>query len=125
MRPLSNNFIRLSVLYSLIGMGIAIMMVSVDDHSQMPTHAHIMLIGFVTLFLFAVFYRLWPEAETGPLPVLHFWLTNLSFVGFMIGFWMIYSGAPQIGEIFTAPSTTLFFFNQFLFAWIVFKATKN
>lgn len=66
MRPLSNNFIRLAVVYSLIGMGIAIMMVSVDDHSQMPTHAHIMLIGFVTLFLFAVFLS--PVARSGNRP---------------------------------------------------------
>ncbi len=124
MRPLSNSYLRLSVLYSIIGLGVGLMMVSVDDHSQMPTHAHIMLIGFVLMFLFGGFYRMWPEAEAGILPALHFVLTHISFIGFMVGFWIIYGGNPDIGEMFTAPSTTVFFFNQFLFAWIVFKATR-
>ncbi|MBT3700048.1 MAG: hypothetical protein HOE62_13680 [Alphaproteobacteria bacterium] len=124
MRPLSKSYLRLSVLYSIIGLGVGLMMVSVDDHSQMPAHAHIMLIGFVLMFMFGVFYRLWPEAEAGWLPVLHFALTQASFIGFMIGFWLYYGGNPDMGETLRAPSTTVFFFNQFLFGWIVFKATR-
>ena len=125
MRPLSKNFVRLAVLYSLIGLGVGIMMVSIDDHSQMPTHAHIMLIGFVTMFLYGIFYRLWPEAENGWLPMIHFMIANVTFLGFSTGFWMIYAGAPEMGEMFTAPSTTLFLLNQVLFARIVFKGTKS
>jgi peptidoglycan/LPS O-acetylase OafA/YrhL len=125
MRPLSNSYFRLSVIYSLVGLGIGLMMVSVDDHSQMPTHAHIMLIGFIVMFMFGAFYRLYPDAEKGVLPVLHFAVANLSFVAFMVGFWLIYEGNPELGESFTAPSTTIFIFNHLLFAWIVFRATSN
>ena len=124
MKPLASAYIRLAVLYSIIGMGVGLMMVSIDDHGQMPTHAHIMLIGFVSTFLFGGFYRMWPEAEAGILPKLHFILFNASFIGFMVGFWIIYDGDPDLGEYFTAPSTTILFFSQFIFGWIVYRATK-
>lgn len=125
MIPLATIHIRLAAIYSIIGMGIGLMMVSIDDHGQMPTHAHIMLIGFVMMFLFGGFYRMWPEAEIGILPMLHFVLFNAAFIGFAIGFWIIYDGNPELGEYFTAPSTTTLFFSQFIFAWIVYKATRR
>jgi len=124
MRPLSTSFIRAAVIYSLIAMSIGIMMVTIDDHAQMPTHAHMMLIGFVMMFLFGLFYRAWPQAEAGWLPVIHFIVANLSLIGMAIGFWIIYEGDPDTGEMFTAPSTSIMIFNQALFGWIAFRGTR-
>ena len=112
------------MLYSVVGIGLGLMMVSIDDHSQMPTHAHIMLVGFIVMFMFGVFYRLWPEAEKGYLPVIHFALSHLTFIGLVAGFWLTIEGQTDLGEMVRAPSTTIFLANQFLFAWIVFKATR-
>src|SRR5215813_8493233 len=38
-----------------------------DDHSQMPTHAHINVLGWASMALYGVVYRAWPEAAHSPL----------------------------------------------------------
>src|SRR3954470_9293156 len=53
---------RLSVLLGLVGMGLGIAMGIRQDFALAPAHAHLNLLGFVALFLAALYYRAVPEA---------------------------------------------------------------
>ncbi|MBX9823195.1 MAG: hypothetical protein K2Y19_21540, partial [Afipia birgiae] len=50
-----------AVIAVLIGMSWGIVMAISKDHSAMPAHAHLNLLGWVSLFLFGIFYRLHPS----------------------------------------------------------------
>ena len=77
----SNNFLRLGVLSALVGMSLGVWMGANEDFVLRPVHAHINLLGFASMMLFGLFYRSFPAAGRGWLPMAHF---GLSVLGFLI-----------------------------------------
>jgi hypothetical protein len=57
-----NLLLRVSVLFGLAGMAMGIAMGIKQDFSLVPAHAHMNLLGFVTLFLSGLYYRSVPAA---------------------------------------------------------------
>src|SRR3954452_10415151 len=54
---------RAAVLFGLLGMGMGIAMAIARDHATMPAHAHLNLLGWVSLFLFGLYYKLNPALD--------------------------------------------------------------
>jgi len=50
---------------------IGIIMAATDNHSVFPAHAHLNLLGWVSLFLIGIFYRLHPSLDTSRLALTH------------------------------------------------------
>jgi len=76
----SNNFLRLGVLSALVGMTLGVWMGANQDFVLRPVHAHINLLGFASMMLFGLFYRVFPAAGRGWLPMAHFALSVLGFL---------------------------------------------
>src|SRR3977135_3428522 len=57
-----NSLFRVRVGLGLVGMGLGIVMGIRQDFMLAPAHAHLNLLGFVTMFLSALYYRVVPEA---------------------------------------------------------------
>lgn len=122
---LAARFIRLSVIYAIIGMAIGIYMAASGDHSQRPTHAHLNLVGFVAMFLYGIFYKIYPDAAKGRLPEYHFWISNVGMIAMVLGVWLIYSGNIIAGDPVAALSSLVVIAGMLLFAIIVFSATRS
>src|SRR3954465_13831671 len=58
---------RLSALLGLVGMGLGIFMGITQDFALAPAHAHLNLLGFVVMFLSALYYRAFPQAAASKL----------------------------------------------------------
>ncbi len=58
---------RLAVLFVIAGMAMGIGMAASHNHAIMPAHAHLNLLGWVSLFLFGICYRLHPRLESSRL----------------------------------------------------------
>jgi hypothetical protein len=56
-------FFAVAPVYVLIGMSLGIYMGASGDHSLYPAHAHMNLLGWVTLALFGTFYALARDAS--------------------------------------------------------------
>jgi hypothetical protein len=74
MGNLSNWYFRIGMLWLLTGIGFGIYMAASHDHSLFPAHAHMNLLGWVTMGIFAFFYRLWPAAGATKLARIQFWI---------------------------------------------------
>ncbi len=120
---LSNHLLRASILYALAGMALGIHMAATHDHGQMPTHAHLVLFGWVGMTLYALVYRLLPSAADGITAKVHAGLAHLALIGLTVGLFLIYSGSVVIGEPIATVSALTLFANMALFGWIVFRAT--
>ncbi len=72
MKNMSNWFLRLAVLYLIVGVSLGLFMAASHDHSLYPLHAHVNLLGWVSLTLFGLFYRAFPAATETLLAKLHF-----------------------------------------------------
>src|SRR3954471_17857543 len=65
------SLFRTSVCLGLTGMVLGIFMGIRQDFTLMPVHAHLNLLGFVTMFLSALYYRVVPEAASDRLARYH------------------------------------------------------
>jgi cbb3-type cytochrome oxidase subunit 1 len=74
MSNISIRFMMVAIAAALIGMCGGIVMAIAQDFSLAPAHAHLNLLGWVTMALYGLFYRAFPEAAQGILPRIHFWL---------------------------------------------------
>ncbi|MEQ8443172.1 MAG: hypothetical protein RIM33_13930 [Alphaproteobacteria bacterium] len=122
---LSTHFVRASVLYALTGMTLGIVMAATQDHSQMPTHAHLMLLGWVGMTIYAVIYKLWPGAGEGGLPKLHAVVAHAALICLVIGLFLIYGGNVTAGDPLATVASFATIANTALFAFIVWRGTAR
>jgi cbb3-type cytochrome oxidase subunit 1 len=88
----SRLFLIIAVVYLIIGMVLGMMMGSSGDYAQRTTHAHINLVGFVSMAIFAVVYRLWPAMQEGLLAKLHFWLYQVGTLVMVVTLYTYFGG---------------------------------
>ena len=65
---------RAAVLLVLAGMVWGLQMAILQDHSAFPAHAHLKLFGFVSLFLFEIYYRLHPSLVRSRVALIQVWI---------------------------------------------------
>ncbi len=93
---LSNLFLRLAVAFALLGVGLGYVMGATHEFTLAPVHAHINLLGWVSMFLYGLFYRTAPEAAAGWLPKVHATLAILGLPIMMIGLTIQLLGVPSL-----------------------------
>jgi len=71
MRDIAFVFLLAAVLCVTGGMIWGLQMAASNDHSMVGAHAHLNLVGWATMALFAIYYRLTPRAAQGWLPRVH------------------------------------------------------
>ncbi len=72
MENISGKFMKIAVTFALIGMGFGIKMAITGEHDQIQAHAHINLLGWVTMMLYGLFYRSHEGAGLSKLaPIIH------------------------------------------------------
>ena len=72
-RPTPSALLRWALLYLITGISIGIYMSTTNDFAIAPVHAHVNLLGWVSLALAALIYKAYPSAAASPLAKLHFW----------------------------------------------------
>ncbi len=120
----SNNFLRLGVLSALVGMTLGVWMGANQDFVLRPVHAHINLLGFASMMLFGLFYRAFPAAGRGWLPVVHFALSVIGFLILMPSLTLMLLQKPLFLPAMIA-SEIMLVASMFLFVVIVFLATMK
>ena len=61
MSELPLRFLLVAVVAAMIGMGGGIFMAITHDFTLAPAHAHLNLLGWVSMALYGLFYRAFPE----------------------------------------------------------------
>lgn len=122
MKNISNWFFRLAVVYLMVGVSLGIAMAASHDHSMFPVHAHLNLLGWVSMCLFALFYRAWPAAAESRLARFHFWLYVPAHFVQMIALAILFRGVPSIEPLLGIVSVVVAL-GMLCFAFIVWKYT--
>ena len=120
---LSNWFLRLAVLYLIAGVGMGLYMAASKDHSLFPVHAHLNLLGWVTLALFGLFYRFVPAAANTRLARLQFWIYVPAHFVQMVLLATVMAGTPAVEPALGAVSM-LVGVAIVLFAIVVWRHTS-
>ena len=112
-------FFRSAVIFGLIGLALGLHMAATHDHGQMVTHAHLMLIGWVTTFLYGAYLKLYPME--GSLPAVLWGIANGGLMITVVGLYMIYGGQPVRGEPIATVGSLIVFVGLALFAFMVWR----
>lgn len=114
MAELPFRFLFVAITAALIGMSAGIFMAIMQDFTLAPAHAHLNLLGWVTMALYGLYYRAVPEAAAGPLPQVHFWLATLGVTLMVPGIGLVMLGHSAaepviaVGALMVVGAMTVF-----------------
>jgi hypothetical protein len=114
---------RVSVLLGLIAMGLGIVMGIRQDFSLVPVHAHLNLLGFVLLFMSALYYRATPVAAASLLAKIQAATASVGAILFPIGIAAVTLGGHDRFLPVVVSGSLIAFAGMILFAIVVFRTT--
>jgi hypothetical protein len=120
--PASSLSFRLAVLFVIAGMAMGIGMAASQNHAIMPAHAHLNLLGWVSLFLFGIYYERRPALDTSRLARLQVWIWSFGTTVLTIAVAAIhlgYEGADPVAAI----ASLIVLAAMLMFAYLVFRPT--
>ncbi|CAO3358529.1 hypothetical protein ABNQ39_24665 [Azospirillum sp. A26] len=122
MKTSSTSF-KVACLFAIAGLSMGIGMAASQDHTLMPAHAHLNLLGWVSLFLFGVFYRLHPALETSRLAMTQIvvWSVGTAFLTVAVA--ALHLGYAAFEPV-AAVSALLLLGSLGLFSVLVFRSGK-
>jgi cbb3-type cytochrome oxidase subunit 1 len=126
MSRLTILFIKSSLIYFAIGALVGLDITFMPGHlgAMMPMHAHLMLLGWISMMIYGVAYHILPRFSARPLysdkmANAQFYLAHIGLIGMAIGFVMrsyVDAGAVLlvVFSIVEAVSILLFSFNMIM-----------
>jgi hypothetical protein len=114
---------RISVSLGLTGMGLGIFMGIRQDFMLVPAHAHLNLLGFVVLFLSALYYRVHPQAAASRLAPVQAIVSIAGAIVFPIGIACVILGGHERFEPLVVGGALAALLGMALFAVIVFRTS--
>lgn len=118
MRGVSLWFFMSAVVYVTLGMMFGIWMSASHDHALAPAHAHLNLVGWVTMALFGVYYHLVPPAAQNRLATLHFVIATIGVWLMVPGIVLAIQGRTEVLAVLGSFATLA---SMLLFLTIVFR----
>jgi hypothetical protein len=115
---------RLAVLFITVGIAMGIGMAASQNHAIMPAHAHLNLLGWVSLFLFGIYYERRPVLDTSRLALIQVGLWSLGTVILTIAVAAIHLGYTAADPI-AAIASFVVLAAMLLFAYFVFRPATS
>lgn len=107
MQEYSKRWIFAAVIWFCLGVALGVHMGKSGDHVLFPVHAHINLLGWVSLALIGVIYHFFPVAGASRLATAQFWLYN-GALAVMMGALAVYlRGNQDMGPLLGISSMLL------------------
>lgn len=121
---MTKSLFRISVSLAVLGMAFGIFMGIKQDFALAPAHAHLNLLGFVTMFLSALYYRTSPQAAASRLAVYQAVVSVVGAILFPIGIASVLLGGHDRFEPVVVVGAIIVFLGIVLFAVIVYRTAE-
>ena len=118
------KFIRIAVVYLLIGACVGLGMGMAQQFTLAPVHAHLLLLGWASMALAGLIYHWYPTAGATILARIHFWVHNLALPVFMVSLGLLLTGT-QAAMPFVAGAATFMLVGLAVFAANVIMNVKT
>jgi hypothetical protein len=120
MQGVARLFFTLAVIYAVVAMILGLHMGMSGNHLEMPTHAHLLLAGWVSSAIFAFFYLHYPELNFSPVARVHFWVQTTSTFVMVGALFILFAGESgnSSAEPLVGIGSVGYLAGMLLFAWI-------
>jgi hypothetical protein len=116
MAGVARTFFIASFVFGVAGMLLGLSMAMSGDHGQMPTHAHIMVVGWLSSAAFGLFYHLFPVAAASMPARIHMWLALVSLAVLVVSLYALLAGNPGVEPV-TATASIAYLLSYLIFIW--------
>jgi len=124
----SLRLIRVAAIFGLIGTVLGSHMAGAGSPAFRPIHAHILLVGWLSLFAMGVFYKIY-KVRAKKLVTLQGWTGIIGAIGLTTGMWLQFMKPFNVNEtlalIFYIVGGTILLVSFALFAVITFMTEKK
>ncbi|MEK4118095.1 MULTISPECIES: hypothetical protein [Paenibacillus] len=93
----SLRLIRYAALFGILGTYVGSKMSGEIDYSLRPIHAHILLVGWLSVFAWGIFYRAF-KVKYKKLVAVHGWMAIWGSFGLTFGMWMYNLNPFELNE---------------------------
>ena len=118
--PRSRTWFRLAALYFAIGVMLGVVMGASGDHSLFAVHAHVNLLGWVSMALFGIIGTAYPSITEGRAAATQFWMYNIGVPVMLGALTLRFKGVAAI-EPLIGVASILVGCSVLLFVWLVFS----
>jgi len=87
---LDKRYLIWALSYAVVGLVLGIYMAASQNHGELVTHAHILLIGFVVSFIYAIIHKLWLQNPSRSIANIQFVLHQAAAVTLSISLFLLY-----------------------------------
>lgn len=124
----SLRLIRYAALFGILGTYLGSKMSGEMDYSLRPIHAHVLLVGWLSVFAWGIFYKAY-KVRYKKLVAVHGWLAILGSFGLTFGMWMYNLNPFQLDDslvlVLFIVGGSLLLLAFLLFAIITFFTEKE
>ena len=117
-------WIKIAVVYFVIGVGWGMYMGASGDFTLVPVHAHLNLLGWVSLTLIGLIYRQFPELAGTLLARIQFWLHNVGLPLLMVLLGAMLRGNPAL-EPWVGAASAVVGLSVLLFAINILRVPRG
>ncbi|MCM3759123.1 hypothetical protein M3197_16935 [Sporosarcina aquimarina] len=96
----SIRLIRIAAIFGLVGTVLGSHMAGSGSYAFKPIHAHILLVGWLSVFSWGVFYKIYRVRAT-KLVAVHGWTAIIGSIGLTTGMWLQFIQPFNINETFS------------------------
>jgi cbb3-type cytochrome oxidase subunit 1 len=94
---MAHRLLKIAALYFIVAVSLGAYMGATEDFTFTPVHAHLNLLGWVSLAIIGCIYLLKPHLATTRLARMHFWLHNIGAPVMLSGVALIDTGHMEAG----------------------------
>ncbi len=105
------KYVRSALAYAAIGLALGLHMIGSRNHGQMVTHAHILLLGFVVNFIYALCYKLWLGTPGTKLALAQYYFHQIGTLVLLITLFLQYGhfvSEKSLGPVSSTASFAVF-----------------
>lgn len=99
MQPNARRWIQVALAYFCIAVSLGCWMGATQQFTLAPLHAHINLLGWVTMTLTGLVYHHFPAAGGNRLADVHFWGFNTLLPVMMVALGLVLTGHPEVHPV--------------------------
>ncbi len=118
--PRARAWLRLAAVYFAVGVILGVVMGASGDHSLFPLHAHINLLGWVSMALFGLISAAYPSVSVGRIAMGQFWMHNIGVPVMLGALALKLRGGAEAAEPVVGVASMIVGLSVLLFAWLVF-----
>jgi peptidoglycan/LPS O-acetylase OafA/YrhL len=120
MPRISHYFFKTATIFLIVGIAMGLHMGLSEDHSAMPAHAHVLLLGWVTSALFGGYYALQPAKAERRIAFVHFGIYLFGMVIMLPALYLKYTGYQKL-EPLLGGGSMIVGLGVLIFAYVLFS----